>query len=653
MAHRPNHPTERDHAEPERWLLRTANGILGPFDAEAIAQRIRSGDIETHHRLSIDGVRWLRASAIFGRLFDERGPGRDGGPGPRPSQAQGSERRTPARDRRPVETLGVVDRGGQGHRTDGRFFVFVLTTVTCLALAMLLAFLWTSAASVTRNRETAVLELIEPSVVMVRGTRKNGAAWRSHGLVVATNQVVFPKPDTSLHDVTVEVLEQGRRSRLSAIGEVLVDSDDGLALVEVGLHESVPVVAPARGPKTGVDDEVLLIPPPGAFTSVVETWTVRERRAAGEPAERMLVSRLRGSTPAGDVLGCPFVDRKGRLIGLAVAKVAEDAVLCVPAAGVRTIQQAWASSRDTRGKEPVGAGADAPAAPGMPLPAQPRVGDEIAQDDAASPAVDPPRPAPATDPSRQPARPSAGNEADRNESAPRAKTAIDEIFIGLGDIAKRTEEQILPLPELTESDARRLGDAQREHLLREHSVARDRALVQRVSRLVNELLAAAKQRPERFTVTVLQNDENNAFAFVGRNIGVNTGFIDFANGDTDMERFVLAHEIGHIVLGHTDIPFRRALLSETILPGSLPATDIIQRVMSQTAYNQADEAAADCFAVQCLETLGVSPQGGVRFFEKLRSRHGNEGGDATAGHSLFSSHPSHATRIKRILNGCQ
>lgn len=617
-----------------------------------MVRRIRGGEISAHHRISVDQVRWVRVTAVFGRLFSSDGADRSDPPVVLPS---------------PVES-----ETSPAH--DGSFATVLWSMMAGVVLVVFTAVM----ASIWRGGDPApaVVDHVQPGVAWVRGAKRKAAAWEAHGIIVAENQVVFPYTNESLVDMTVELLDHGRRVQKAVSGEPHVDEERGLAMVEVSLDDDVRVLSTMKGRRPKVDDRVLLVPPATSNKSVAQRWRVTSVDDEEASDERFHVRRVSGSTDAEDAIGCPIVDLRGRLIGVAVEALAADMLECMPVSQVRELQQELAAKRVGELQNPLAAGvpptpptdpapapAPAPKPPGnedvtTSTPAVPAGGEGQTK---ARPTAAPPQPPSTAEESAAPDRPPVA--ADRKGEAPASPaskpkqpldttTSADDILIGLGKIARQAEAQVLPLPELTEADAKRYGDDIREQLTEDHPPSRDRALVQRLTRMVNQIVVAMEERPDRFTVTVVEDEEINAFAFVGRNIGINTGFVDFAAGDSEMEQFVLAHEVGHIVLGHTDMAFRRAMLSESILPGSSLGTVMLQSLAKQTAYGQSDEADADCFAVRCLEKIGSSPRGAVRFFDRLRQRRASDDEEDSAIHALFRDHPSDSTRVRRIENEC-
>jgi predicted Zn-dependent protease len=118
---------------------------------------------------------------------------------------------------------------------------------------------------------------------------------------------------------------------------------------------------------------------------------------------------------------------------------------------------------------------------------------------------------------------------------------------------------------------------------------------------------------------------------------------------------IALHEIGHLVKGHVEKPFRRELLAGRLVPGVPQVSDTLNTVLKNSPYNQADEEEADCFAVEIHRKKKWSLEGGVRFFKRIHDEESRSNDkDAATGtiDAMFSSHPDHERRIEVITNGC-
>ena len=251
---------------------------------------------------------------------------------------------------------------------------------------------------------------------------------------------------------------------------------------------------------------------------------------------------------------------------------------------------------------------------------------------------------------------SGGKDADKEKSDD--DTTGNDGLVDLLDSATDGIKKVLDtadnaLPSLDPSTAREYGASYRKTSIEKHGVIKDKPTIAIIVPLWNDVVKAAKEPPETLTLTLLDDPENNAYAFVGRNITVNRGFLDFAKScahTKDVIRFALAHELGHIVKGHTDGMFRRMHAADKIVSGASVAPAMIESVIKQTPINHAMEREADCFAYAIHKDNGWSPEGGKELFSrlaKMQSKPGKEDGLSC----LFSSHPDSVRRIKLLETG--
>jgi predicted Zn-dependent protease len=226
------------------------------------------------------------------------------------------------------------------------------------------------------------------------------------------------------------------------------------------------------------------------------------------------------------------------------------------------------------------------------------------------------------------------------------EAAADGVRTGL-DVADET------LPPLDPGIARKFGDDFRSSVVSDHGRIVDRQPIELLMPIWDEVVRASREQPGSLTITLVEDPAINAFAFVGRNVVVNRGFIEFATGCSrpkDVIRFTLAHELGHIVCGHTDTLFRRVVAAEQVVPGAGVAPAIIESIVKQTPISQAAEREADCFARRMHLANGWSLEGGREFFTRVQRMSGRPT-SGVAIESLFGSHPDESRRLDLLATG--
>jgi predicted Zn-dependent protease len=177
-----------------------------------------------------------------------------------------------------------------------------------------------------------------------------------------------------------------------------------------------------------------------------------------------------------------------------------------------------------------------------------------------------------------------------------------------------------------------------------------------LAQIVSRLLAAADQPNTRFTVTVLDSAEVNAFALPGGYIYVTRGILALANDESELAA-VLAHEIAHVVLKHARARTNRIKTTEIVdkvvtgVFGADPATDQTanRAKVSLAAFSQAQELAADKKGIEIAGKAGFDPFAASRFLGAMGRFAQYTQGDVNQADDFLSSHPSTPDRIQKAI----
>jgi predicted Zn-dependent protease len=181
-----------------------------------------------------------------------------------------------------------------------------------------------------------------------------------------------------------------------------------------------------------------------------------------------------------------------------------------------------------------------------------------------------------------------------------------------------------------------------------------------LAQIVGKLLAAADQPNTRFTVTILDSAEVNAFALPGGYIYVTRGILALANDQSELAA-VLAHEIAHVVLKHARARTNRIKTTEIVdkvvtgVFGADPSTDQSSNKakLSLAAFSQAQELAADKEGILIAGKAGFDPHAAGRFLGAMGRFAQFTAGDADQGDDFLSSHPSTPDRIQKATENAR
>jgi predicted Zn-dependent protease len=175
-----------------------------------------------------------------------------------------------------------------------------------------------------------------------------------------------------------------------------------------------------------------------------------------------------------------------------------------------------------------------------------------------------------------------------------------------------------------------------------------------LAQIVSRLLASAAQPNAKFTVTILDTAEVNAFALPGGYVFVTRGILALANDESELAA-ILAHEISHVILHHSQARTERAKTTDLVdkvvsgVFGGDPSTDqsANKAKLSFAAFSQAQELAADKSGIQISGRAGFDPYAAARFLSAMGRFAQYQQGDSAPGDDFLSSHPSTPDRVQK------
>jgi predicted Zn-dependent protease len=228
-----------------------------------------------------------------------------------------------------------------------------------------------------------------------------------------------------------------------------------------------------------------------------------------------------------------------------------------------------------------------------------------------------------------------------------------------GVTVSRTEGQNAPVVPTQSDDPEEDAIGAREHpriVASYGGIYSDRQAEIMIARIVGRLLAAADQPNQKFTVTILDTAEVNAFALPGGYVYVTRGILALAS-DTSEIAAVLSHEIAHVTLKHARARTNRARTNEIVdkvvsgVFGADTATDQASNrsKMSLAAFSQQQELAADKEGILTSGRAGYDPHAAARFLGAMGRFAHFSAGDADQEGDFLSSHPSTPDRIQKAI----
>lgn len=213
-----------------------------------------------------------------------------------------------------------------------------------------------------------------------------------------------------------------------------------------------------------------------------------------------------------------------------------------------------------------------------------------------------------------------------------------------------------------EGDEIKMGQTYYQDYLKKSGGAYDdRNAQEALRKFAQPLLAAADRKGLPWEVTLVRNDQVNAWALPGGKIAVHSELVRQCAHPDELAA-VLAHEIGHADRGHSLAQIQNQALISSVgglgkealsswTGGGPLGTEVLNALegplygMILTGYSRTHEFEADAHILHIFQQTGNDPAHADDFFRTLL-RLNPESSTATT--SLFSTHPGTTERIARI-----
>ena len=223
---------------------------------------------------------------------------------------------------------------------------------------------------------------------------------------------------------------------------------------------------------------------------------------------------------------------------------------------------------------------------------------------------------------------------------------------------------------MSSSEEASLGKEEHSKILEEFGGAyTERPALNTYVNQVGQFVAQHAERKDvKYTFTVLDTEEINAFALPGGYVYVTRGLLTLANNEAEVAG-VLGHEIGHVNARHTaeragqQTGAQWGVIGATLLGAVLggdQGAQLLGGIATEGAedmlghYSQQQEFEADSLGVRYLGRSGYDPQAMATFLDSLdNDTHleaklaGNEA--AADSYSMKQSHPRTPDRVQRAI----
>ncbi len=219
---------------------------------------------------------------------------------------------------------------------------------------------------------------------------------------------------------------------------------------------------------------------------------------------------------------------------------------------------------------------------------------------------------------------------------------------------------------LSEADELRLGRENDAEIRKQYGVYAH-APLQRYVQQIGERLAAQSHRPQlKYTFTVLDSPEVNAFALPGGYIYITRGIMAHLNSEAELAA-VLGHEIGHVTARHAVRQYSAAMAANVgFTIGSILVPELATRAGQSllntlggallSGYGRDHELEADRLGAQYLARSDYNPKAMIEVIALLKNQEifektlaAKEGRAARVYHGVFASHPSADERLQQVV----
>ena len=218
---------------------------------------------------------------------------------------------------------------------------------------------------------------------------------------------------------------------------------------------------------------------------------------------------------------------------------------------------------------------------------------------------------------------------------------------------------------VTISEAEEITQGKRYHevITATYGIYDDPALQQYVNRIGQELAAKSHRANLKFTFTVLDSPDINAFALPGGYVYVTRGIMAYLGSEAELAG-VIGHEIGHVTARHSvrqqGGQFASNIFSILIAAttGDQSLTNLSQQLSTGLirGYGRDHELEADRLGAEYLHIAGYDPENMLEVIGVLKDQEvyekalaAKENRQPNIYHGVFATHPRNDDRLKTVV----
>ena len=207
------------------------------------------------------------------------------------------------------------------------------------------------------------------------------------------------------------------------------------------------------------------------------------------------------------------------------------------------------------------------------------------------------------------------------------------------------------------------GEEIYKEVLEGTDIYEDEKLQAYIVKLGEEVVAQSEMAGEKFTFTLLDSPDLNAFATRDNYVYVNRGLLNYVSNEAQLVS-VLAHEVGHITRNHVrgqEGQAAGAKILSTIAAVLSGSNEVYEAGMAYAnslikGHGRRNELEADEAGAEYMAKLGYAPSEMISMlsimkdYESLqKQRAKSRGASKQTYHGIFASHPRNDSRLRTVV----
>lgn len=208
-----------------------------------------------------------------------------------------------------------------------------------------------------------------------------------------------------------------------------------------------------------------------------------------------------------------------------------------------------------------------------------------------------------------------------------------------------------------------IGDEMHEKMMAEGASYKDAELQEYVRRIGQRLVDNSDTPDAKFTFTVIDSPDINAFATPGGYVYINRGLMSYLENEAELAG-VLSHEIGHITARHSarqqtaNITNQVLATTAYILTGSRDVADASTMYGTELVrgYGREHELEADGLGAEYMHKAGYDPDALLEVIGVLKDQEQFQrvkakatGKKVATYHGLYATHPRNDQRLQTVI----